>query len=76
MPAMSVRYQLLWNDGMVRITEDGYELGYGIGSANGIGFSLGESPLPFSGYGTLSPWSPSSPMAINWARLFITRVDL
>ena len=74
MTTMSVSYQSLGNDRMVRITEDGYDLGVVLSLGNGIG--LCESPLPFSGYRTLGPWSPSSPMAINWARFFITRVDL
>ena len=48
MTTMSVSYQSLGNDRMVRITEDGNDLWYGIG--NRIGLCFSESSLPFSSY--------------------------
>ena len=48
MAAMSMSYQSFRNDRMVRITEDGNDLWYGIG--NRIGLCFSESSLPFSSY--------------------------
>jgi len=48
MATMSMSYQSFRNDRMVRITEDGNDLWYGIG--NRIGLCFSESSLPFSSY--------------------------
>ena len=69
---MTVSNQSFGYYGMVRVVEDSNDLG----SSICIRIGIGKTPFPFSGNGTLGPWSPSSPVTVNGTGFFITWVYL